>query len=203
MSVRIRFVLILTLVVSIILVSSFFIIYNLFRHNQTQEIDNRLWANAYRQYLTYYNIKDTDKVALDKLTTFLPRALSDFHSVLLNATYEVVRTNPSIFNYKVDTSFLRKLKSEKEIYFSKDNTQGVGLYINKAGKEAYVIAMGFDKYTAGRLSSLKFIMILVAAGGILITALFTFFYVFLATRPLVKLSKQMRQINESNLKQRV
>ena len=203
MSVRIKFVLALTLLVSCILVSSFLIIYNLFRHNQQQDFNNRLWANAYNQYLTYYSVRDTNKAALDKLTTNLPRTPVNFNSVLLDGSYHVLTTNPPAFRYHADTSFLQKVETEKEIYFTKDNLQGVALYINRGGKEAYVIATGFDKYTLERLSSLKFIMILVAAGGVAITAVFSFCYVIIATKPLVKLSKQMRHINESNLKQRI
>src|SRR6476660_9408583 len=107
MSVRIKFVLVLTLVVSIILVSSFFAIYNLFRHSQKQEFDNRLWANAYSEFLAYYNIKDTDKATLRKLRTYLPRAPLNFNSVLLDGTYRILTTNPSTFKYKIDTSFLQ------------------------------------------------------------------------------------------------
>jgi len=203
MSVRITFVLVLTLVVSLILISSFLGIYKLFKNNQEQEFNNRLWASAYSEYLTYYNINDTDKITRDRLGTYLSRTPSDFNSLLLDGTYQIIITNPATSRYKSDTAFLQKIKAEKEIYFSKDNIQGVGLYINKVGKEAYVIATGFDKYTLARLSSLKLIMILVATGGILFTAMFTFWYVVIATKPLVNLSKQMRHITESNLKQRI
>jgi signal transduction histidine kinase len=203
MNVRIKFVLELTLVVSFILVSSFLIIYSLFRNNQKQDFNNRLWANAYNQYLTYYNVQDTNKAAVDKLTANLPRTPVNFNSVLLDESYHVVTTNPPAFKYQIDTSFLQTVRTKREIYFTKDNLQGVALYINKAGKEAYVIATGFDKYTLARLSSLRFIMTLVATGGTVITAAFAFWYVIRATKPLVDLSKQMRHITESNLQQRV
>jgi len=203
MSVRIKFVLIITLVVSFILLSSFFIIYSLFQHTQEQEFNNRLWAHAYTEYTTYYNIKDTDKATLSKLADYLPRSPSNFHSVLLDNAYHVITTDPKTFNYKTDSTFLQKVKVLKEINFSNSDTQGIALYLNKAGKDAYVITTGFDKYSQARLSSLKFIMILVAIGGILITAIFALWYVILATKPLVNLSKQMRHVSESNLKQRV
>jgi signal transduction histidine kinase len=203
MSVRIKFVLELTLVVSFILVSSFLIIYSLFRNNQKQDFNNRLWANAYSQYLTHYNVQDTNKAAVDKLTANLPRTPVNFNSVLLDESYHVVTTNPPAFKYQIDTSFLQTVRTKREIYFTKDNLQGVALYINKTGKEAYVIATGFDKYTLARLSSLRFIMTLVATGGTVITAAFAFWYVIRATKPLVDLSKQMRHITESNLQQRV
>jgi signal transduction histidine kinase len=203
MSVRIRFVLILTLVVSIALLSSFFIIYSLYERIQKQDFYKRLWAHAYNEYLTYYNIKDTDKATLDKFANYLPGSPINFHSTLLDGAYHVITTNPSTFNYKFDTTFLQKLKVLKEIDFSKDDIQGIGLYLNKDGKDAYLIATGYDKYALGRLSSLKFIMIVVAIGAILVIAMFTLYYVIVATKPLVNLSLQMRHITESNLKQRV
>lgn len=117
MSVRLKFVLVLTFVVSIILVSSFFIIYNLFRQTQKQEFDNRLWANAYSEALAHYNIKDTDKGTLDKLATYARRTPVNFSFALIDGTYRVIDVNPDTLKFKVDTPFLQKIKAEKELYF--------------------------------------------------------------------------------------
>jgi len=203
MRVRIRFVLILTLVVSIILIISFFIIYALYARNREQDFDNRLWAHGYKEYLDYYNIKDIDAESASKLSFYLPGAPVDFQSVLIDSAFHIIHAVPQKPDYKIDTNLLYTLKELKESTFTKDSIQGVGLYFNKDGHESYVIATGNDKFNIARLASLRFIMISVLIGSIVIIGLFTFFYVFIVTKPLVSLSIQMRKVSENNLKYRV
>jgi signal transduction histidine kinase len=112
--------------------------------------------------------------------------------------------NPNNISYTVDTNpvaFNKKIP--KEIYFSKDQLQGVGLYFNQYGHECYVIATGSDKFGLARLDSLKYIMIYVSIGSIIVLCIFTFLYVMIVTKPLILLSIQMRKVSENNLKQRV
>lgn len=203
MSVRIRFVLTLTLVVSIILIGSLFTVYVLYNHNRRLDFNKRLWANSYTEFTSFYNIKDTGKVVLDRLNYYLPGKPLDFHLVLLDGNYRLIKKEPADWNYKIDTSFLTTLKAKKQIDFSDGASQGIALYINKQGKEGYIIARGYDKYSIARLSSLRLIILIVALSGIVITGLFAFYYVIIATKPLVELSLQMRHISENNLKLRV
>lgn len=203
MTVRIRFVLALTLVVSVILLGSLFTIYKFYDHSRRQNFENRLWAHAYNGFINYYNIKDTDKVTHIRLANYLPGYPINFHFALIDTSYHVIKTIPENRNYKVDTPFLQKLKAVNRISLAENKTQTLALYLNKEGKEAYIIASGHDKYAIARLASLKLTMIIVATTGVILTAVFAFFYVRLATKPLIVMSLQMRHITENNLKQRV
>lgn len=203
MSVRIRFVLILTLVVSLILLSSFFIIYTLYAHTREQDFNKRLWAQAYKEYTTYYNITDTDKTVISKLANYLPGSPIGFQSVLFDSAYNILFTAPKQLNYKVDIKLMQTIKELEVSEFFRGNTQGVGLYLDRYGHKGYVIATGYDKYGLARLASLRLIMISVAIGTILTIGLFALYYVIVVTRPLVNLSVQMRRITENNLRQRV
>lgn len=202
MTVRIRFVLALTLVVSVILLGSLFTIYKFYDYSRRQNFDTRLWAHAYNGFIDYYNITDTDKATLTTLANYLPGVPVNFHFALIDNSYHVIKTIPDNWNYKVDTSFLQKLHTENKISSAVNKTQSLALHFNK-GKEAYVVVSGHDKYAIARLASLKLTMIIVAATGIILTAVFAFFYVRVATKPLITMSHQMRHINENNLKQRV
>jgi len=203
MSVRIRFVLALTLVVSIILVGSLLTVYVLYDRNRRQDFDKRLWAHAYIEFANYYNIKDTNKTFLDKLNYYLPGRPINFHFALIDKDCRIVKTEPAEWNYAVDTAFLQQVKIKKQYDFAEDTLEGIALYINKQGKQSYVVATGYDKYAVARLSSLRVIIIIVAAAGIIATGLFALYYVIMATRPIVALSLQMRHITENNLKLRV
>ena len=203
MSVRIRFVLALTLVVSIILVGSLLTVYVLYDRNRRQDFDKRLWAHAYVEFANYYNIKDTGKTFLDKLNYYLPGPPINFHFALIDKDYRIIKTEPAGWEYAIDTTFLQQVKTKKQYDFTEDSLEGIALYINKHGKQGYIVATAYDKYAVGRLYSLRVIIIIVAAAGIIATGLFALYYVIMATRPLVALSLQMRHITENNLKLRV
>jgi signal transduction histidine kinase len=203
MSVRIRFVLLLTLIVSIILVTSLSSVYVLYERNRKQDFEKRLWAHAYTEFADYYNIKDTNKALLDKINYYFPSTPINFHLALYDQNFNLIKSEPAGWSYTADTSFFQKLKAQKEETFSHDISEGLAIYLNKQGKQAYVVATGDDKYSVGRLSSLRLIIIIVAISGILITGVFALYYVIIATKPLVALSLQMRHITENNLKLRV
>ena len=203
MRVRIRFVITLTLVVSAILATSFLIIYTLYSKNRQNDFNNRLWANAYNAYRNRYNISDTSKALNARLNYYLPGSPANFHSIIIDSAFRIVSINPNDINYTVDTSRLLAIKEAKELYFSQEPMQGVGLYFNQYGHESYVIATGLDRFGLARLQSLKLIMIYVSIGSIIVMVIFTFLYVMIVTKPLIQLSIQMRKVSENNLKQRV
>lgn len=203
MRVRIRFVLTLTLVVSAILATSFFIIYTLYAQNRKSDFDNRLWAQAYNSYKDFYNIKDSSRAVENRLNYYLPGSPAEFNSVILDSAYNTVKSIPEDSGFSIDTSKLSSIKETKEYYYSENEIQGVGLYFNQNNQESYVIATGLDRYGLARLDALKLTMIYVSIGSIIIMVLFTFLYVVIVTRPLVSLSVQMRKVSENNLKQRV
>lgn len=203
MRVRMKFVLILTLVVSIILVSSIFIIYTLFAHTRKQEFEKRLWAHAYSNFLVQYNVVDTSKSVAAKLENYLPGYPLNLQTILIDSSFHVTKQFPIDLNFNIDTALLKNVRQQKEFDFSVGSQQAVGLYIEKDGISCYSIAIGYDKYGISRLSSLKVIMVMVATGAIIAVGLFALFYVIIVTRPLVSLSVQMRKIGETNLSQRV
>lgn len=203
MRVRVRFVFLLTLVISIILLASLFIIYTLYAHTREQDFNKRLWAQAYNGYTAYFNIKDTDKAVLSKLDNYLPGPPINFKSVLLDSGYHLIYSSPKQLNYKVDTDLMHTIKKLEVSNFSVGNGQGVGLYLHTEGHKCYSITTGYDKYALARLATLRLIMTFVGLGTILAIGVFALYYVIVVTRPLVNLSFQMRRITENNLTQRV
>lgn len=203
MRVRIRFVLTLTLVVSLILATSFIIIFELYAKNRETDFNNRLWAQAYNLYKDKYNITDTDKNSRDKLSYYIAGIPTNFEIVLIDSTSRVAFKEPEDLDYTPDNSLLQNIKEKREYDFSTNDFQGVGLYFDDKGHECYVIARGYDQFGLTRLNSLRLIMIFVSLGSIIIIAIFTFYYVMVITRPLITLSIQMRKVSENNLKHRV
>lgn len=203
MRVRIRFVLMLTLVVSIILLVSFFVIYTLYARNRKNEFDKRIWARAYQEYIQYFNIASIDNDTKLRIDHYSAGTLIGLRAVLLDSAFNIIRINPSNAAFAIDTAFLLTVKSVNEAYYREGDVQSVALYFNKDGHAAYSIVSGYDKYGLARMSTLRLIMFFVALGSVLAIGVFAMYYVIVVTRPLVDMSVQMRRISESSLSQRV
>ncbi len=205
MKVRIRFVLILTLVVSAIVGLSILLIYFLYADARRDDYTKRLWAEAYHSYINYYNISSIDKEDLIEMHTYFPGVLFNLEVIMLDDSGTIILKKPDTLHYEVNSRLLEKIKSSGEsgyYYKVENNNEATGFYFSDAGHNSYVIASAYDKFGIIRLAKLRIIMIFVTLGAIIITALFSFFHVIHATQPLVKLSLQMRRVTESNLKDR-
>lgn len=202
MNLRLRFVFILTLLVSLILVSSIIVIYLLYSNAREEDYQNRLWAEAYLNYKSYFHINNLDKRTEAQLQKYNPVSLTNPKIVIISDSLKVIFYKPDTAHYQVDTSILKKIKSSGEYYFNNASSESVGLYFSSPASRSYIIVSAYDKYGLIRLGKLKTIMIFVAIGAIIIIGIFSLFYVINATRPLVRLSAQMRHITESNLKER-
>lgn len=203
MRVRLRFVITLTLIVCAILAVSFLIIYTLYAQNRKKDFDNRLWAQAYRMYRDHYNVSENNKQVLSKLAYYLDGAPAEFRTVLIDSDYSVIETEPDDIDFTVDTLQLQAIHDAHELYFMQGQSQCVGLFFNTPGKSGYAITTGYDKFGILRLKSLKFTMIYVSIGALIIMSILTYFFVMKVSKPLVALSIQMRKVSENNLKQRV
>lgn len=104
MSVRLKFVLIITLFVSLIFLLSFFVIYFLYARTRQDDYNKRLWAHAYQEYTNYYQLSDTDNRIKSKLSYYLPGTLVNFKVTILDSNYHLLYSNPTIKEYKADTA---------------------------------------------------------------------------------------------------
>ncbi|HRH59355.1 MAG TPA: HAMP domain-containing sensor histidine kinase [Chitinophagaceae bacterium] len=203
MSVRLRFVVVLTLIFSAIMVISFCSIYVVYSQIRKQEFDKRLWANGYSEYLKYFHLPFSNDSLLGKLKYYLPGTPINLKIYILDDSYKLLYSNPHDPDFKISVTSLQTTKEVGVSHFLLNGSQAVGQYLSETGKPVYVIASAYDKYALARLDALKKIMIIVAIAAILFTGIFALYYVFRVTKPLVLLSKQMRHVSESNLKQRV
>ncbi len=203
MRLRIRFVLILTLVVTIIVLFAFYVIYTASSYIRKLDFDKRLWANAYSEYLNYYNITETDSTNLNKLAYYLPGLPIDLELILLDNNFNIIKTVPDTLQFKIDTIKLKKAREWEQLNLSTNDFRKLAFYFDKGGKESYAIAAGYDKYGFARLSTLRIIIGVVAGGCILVIGLFALYYVMVITRPLADFNLQMSNITANNLTKKI
>ncbi|MGC8749291.1 ATP-binding protein, partial [Hydrotalea sp.] len=104
-------------------------------------------------------------------------------------------------NYHFTNSFLAHIKKVGEHHYQENQRQFVAMYMPQT--KHYIIASGIDLVGMTKLADLRIILTIVFLGGLLLTALFSFFFVNGALKPLRLLSVQMKYTTEQNLNKRL
>ncbi len=203
MNLKLKFALLFSLLVFIILICSASLIYYLYSDSRKTDFNKRLWAVAVQNYQAYYHLDQLDIKTLREIDRFPPGNFVQLQTVLIDRNYRVVFTDPDTLHYTIDYNFLNKVRTSKEYYFSEGSRGCVALYFDHPAHECFVITSADDGYGRRRMAHLQLIITLVVLGGILLTGVSAFIYVQQLTKPLVKLGAQMQQITENNLRERV
>ena len=200
MNLRLRFVLLHTLLVSAMLIVSIVIIYLIYSNTRNDDYSKRLWAQAiinYKRFDSNYLLNQTEAGVLANSPS---GSLTDLHVNIINGAGKVLYSQPAISQNTVSADKLADIKRDSEYYFRDGDYAYLGMYIKEA--DNYVIIRANDKYGLARMAKLRLIMFFVGLGAVAVVASFSFFYVMKTTKPLVQLSLQMRKISENNLKER-
>lgn len=204
MSLRLKFAISFSLLVSIVLVSSVFVIYLLYAGARAEDFQKRIWADAYHSYTSYHHIKVTDKNILADLNSYYPSSLLDRSVVILDKNKNVLYASADTGGNAISYSLLSKIITSKKYFFHQGGKECVGIYFNDPGKpQGFVVTCAYDRFGERKVMNLKLILGLVAIGGILIIGFFSFVYVKRITEPLVELGEQIQRITENNLQERV
>ncbi|HVX52744.1 MAG TPA: HAMP domain-containing sensor histidine kinase [Chitinophagaceae bacterium] len=189
-----------TLLVCTILVIAMSIVYFIYSNTRNDDLSKRLWVQAiqwYKQFDSGYKLTAEET---DILNNSPQSAVTELHVVIVNRLGVVVYEEPRLPVYKPSGSDLADIKINGRFFYRNDDYAYFGIYIPASAM--YVIARSNDTYGLTRMEKLRFIMILVGVGALVVLSTFSFIYVMTTTKPLVELSLQMRKISEENLKER-
>ena len=203
MNLKLRFALLFTFFVALILLISSFTIYFLYYNYRESDFYERVKNEGVQFYNTTSQNANRSDIASKILTSILHNStVYDERVVILDGNGKIVNKIPDTLHFTADQALLDKIKLQKEYYWYDDNNyQYVGLAVMNSGYA--VIAAGFDKSGFQKLSNLKLILVFVFVGGLILTAFMSFFFVRQAFMPLTKLSMQMKKTTFQNLTQRI
>ncbi len=203
MNLKLRFALLFTFFVAVILLISSVTIYFLYYNYRESDFYERVKNEGVQFYNTTSQNANRSDIASKILTSILHNStVYDERVVILDGNGKIVNKIPDTLHFTADQALLDKIKLQKEYYWYDDNNyQYVGLAVMNTGYA--VIAAGFDKPGFQKLSNLKLILVFVFVGGLILTAFMSFFFVRQAFMPLTKLSMQMKKTTFQNLTQRI
>ncbi|MES2332620.1 MAG: HAMP domain-containing sensor histidine kinase [Bacteroidota bacterium] len=204
MNLKLRFALLFTFFVAVILLVSCITIYILFSKDREEDYYGRAKKEVTDMYNIYREVKNKQGIATYQfIRTIHDKAVFNERLFILDSSGSVVFRFPDTIPYPPITIPFEKLREVKE-YRSVDknnNEERVAMYL--AEFNAYVYLSGYDRVGFIRLRSLRFILILVFFGSLLLSISVSFLFVREAVRPLKALSLQMGKTTVQNLTERV
>lgn len=202
MNFKLRFALLFTVFVAIVLSVCSITIFLLYANYRETDFYDRvkLEGNAFYDFtIRFPNKKDA---VVEKITQgLLTNTLYDECIAILNEKGELVDKLPDTMHFRNDAPYLSKINKVKELHYQENTRQFVCIYMPDT--KYYVIASGIDIVGFGKMDNLKLILLFVFLGGVAASALFSFLFVNQAFQPLAKLSAQMQKTTELNLTDRL
>ena len=202
MSLRLRFAVLFTITVAVLLLISSLTIYYLYYDHRKNEYSNKLRTEA---KLTFDEFKD--KLLKNKeIDNSISQECGD--NSLLDKEVSIFDENYQLQYSYLDTSYytpsqidFAKIAQQKEIYFTVKDREYIALYFEASKKYAVVSAVDVDGFA--KLSKLKYYLWLVSICCLVISSIISYFLASTALKPLSKLNTQIQQTTEQNLSQNV
>lgn len=202
MSIKSRFAFIFSGFVAIMLAISSIAIFILYSNFRKSEFYNRVKSEAVIFHDYFYQLKDPKQAALAKiLSGVYTNSVYDEKLTVLDSAGNEINKLPETFHANFSKSLLNEIKSKREVQFEVGKYQTVGIY--NAQSKFYTIASGYDINGYRKLQNLEIILVLVFLFGMILTALFSFFFVQQAFKPLLTLNRQIKQTTILNLQERL
>lgn len=203
MNLKLRFALLFTFFVAVILLISCITIYVLFYNSRYEDYYRRAVKEGFDMYNIYNEVKKSDEPATYKLIKDIhDRALFNEKLYIMDTAGTVVFRFPdtiAIPPLPVPLDRLRSIKEYRSVDDKKD--EKVALYMEATG--FYVFVSGYDRQGFIKLKNLRLILIFVFFAALVLSALISFLFVREAVKPLKELAVQMQRTNVQNLTERV
>jgi signal transduction histidine kinase len=201
MNLKLRFALLFTLLVAIILSFSMAAIYLLYHEYRKEDFYRRLEQQARQAFNLHFDTRISDSM-IYSLSEQSGRQLYEEQDFVLDSAYKIAYQFPDTAVFFLKDDVLNEAKANKKIErFSFDGREGVVIFYPH--RNAYAVAVAYDRVGIRKVTNLRNILVIVCLGAVIVTAFVSFVYARQITRPLSRLSGEIGSISESNLTQRV
>ena len=199
MSLKLRFALLFTLFVAVILLISSATIYILYFNYRRSDFYSRIKREGLSLYERYKQNQVASSISFNEVA---PKYnLVDQEWAVLDSVGKTVYKGSAHIGFIPGQQQLQRIKRDEEYRAQINDRQYIGMYF-PANKE-YVWISAFDLYGIKRLKNIKYILAMVFFGSLLLTAGASFLFVKQAFQPLRKLSDQMGKTSDPDNAEKV
>ncbi len=203
MNIRTRLIILFASIVALILMISSVAIYFFssdYRHDdfyQRMENKGRITARL------LIEVDEVDENTLKRIEENNPISLSNEKITIYDYRDSVLYTSDEGRVINIDKDLLDRVRLDGSVKFDQDLYEGLGfLYADRFDRFVVVVA-ATDIYGFKKLQNLRLILVVVFAVSIFIILISAAFYVGRVLRPISKVIKEVDEITETNLHQRV
>lgn len=202
MQIRTRLTFQFTVLVTTIVLLSFFIIYYLWSQLIEREFDKRLREKGITLAVLLIKVDQIDSALL----TVIDRAKADNlyreNIVVLDSLDRMLFVNTEKFELNVDTTLFRRIRSQREVRFRQGDFNVVGFMFRDKGNYM-VIAGAENREGMQRLADLRTLLITLFVVMVVFVALAGWIYSGRALRPIQKVMSEVEKISPLDLSERV
>ena len=197
MTLRFKFTIFFSLLISLVLVISLAVIYFLYDKTRQEDFKDRLFAQAAYSYNSFYKLP-VDSGTRMNLDENRSRTIPNLDVTIFDKKRKLVYQSEKVY-YLPPASIFNDAGNDGPVYLRLKNREVVAYYINHAIHPGYVVVSGYDKFGLRRLGRLGWILTLVTICSVFVITVLSFFLVRQVTRPITELGRQMQKISENNL----
>lgn len=201
MNLKLRFALLFTLLVALIISFSMAAVYLLYSDYRQEDFYRRLESQAIQTYQLHFDRLYHDTI-IQKLNLLSGRQLYNEEDFLVDGhTGQLLLSFPAAASEPFRLDELSHVRDKKLFRFELGEREGIVRYM--AQNDVFAISVALDKTGKRKLTNLSYILLFVCLGSVLITALVSVVYASQITRPIARLNGEISAISEANLTKRV
>lgn len=203
MNLKLRFALLFTSFVAVILLIACIAIYILVYKSREDDYYKRVSKEGVEVYNIFTDIKKEDRqVSYRLIKEIHDNALLYEKVFIYDSVGTLIFRFPDTIKAPLFNHPFSQIRKQKEIRsMDLQNYQQVALYLPETS--SYVFVSGYDRYGFIRLGLVRLILLVVFLGSLVLSGLISFLFVKQAVKPLKELGTQMKKTTVQNLTERV
>lgn len=204
MTLKLRLALLFSISVFFVLTISAISIYHFNENFRKEEYYKRLVLEANESNRTFIGDTGLSKITIKKLNENSLTSLVNENIIIVDSHFTTIYKSPGSKPPGITREMYDKARIQKITYFKPNinEYEGVILFENDI-KPHYIIITAVDVFGYSKSNNLRILLIASAISGIMISGFLAFVYVTQSLKPLEDLRKQIENITEANLKERV
>lgn len=203
MNLKIRSAILFGMIVTVLLSIVFSIIYLQNAWFRKEEFELRLGQRANAVYQLLPEDSRIDSALLQLVDNNILNKLYDVNVMIVGPDNKIIYVTPERQSLDISSELLDKVRRTGYIAFSKHDEEAVGVSTQNENAGAIVFVSGYDKYGRRKLNNLMSVLVTCWIGSVLLTGLLSYIYTRSIFKPLDLLNKNIQEVSEGNLKQRI
>jgi signal transduction histidine kinase len=191
-----------TVLVTAIVLSSFFFVYFFFSQLIERDFDKRLREKGITTAVLLIKVSQVDSALIRTLDRAKADILYKENIVVLDSADRMIYVNTENFELRIDTLLFSQIRSNQEVRYHQDEFNVVGFMFRDKG-EYVVIAGAINREGNQRLNDLRTLLITLFVVMVVFVALAGYVYSGRALRPIQKVMTEVEQISPLDLSKRM